>query len=76
MPFDGITPGSDGPAMTRPLADLDRVSLKSPLIIKDRVLASGMIGTVVYCHGAQAFEVEFPEIYDIFQIAADDLDKI
>jgi hypothetical protein len=45
------------------------------MTVKGRHLASGATGTIVYCHGVAAYEVEFPDIHDIFQIPAEDLEK-
>jgi hypothetical protein len=45
------------------------------MTVKGRRLASGATGTIVYCHGVAAYEVEFPGIHDIFQIPAEDLEN-
>jgi hypothetical protein len=57
------------------LGELDRVKLTWAVSVKDRAFAPGLVGTVVYCHGATTYEVEFPGIDDIFQIPADHLEK-
>ncbi len=56
--------------------ELDDVKVTKPLVVNDHLLAAGMAGTIVYCHGVAAYEVEFPGINDIFQIPADHLAKI
>ncbi len=58
-----------------PFGELDRIRLKRAMTVKGRHLASGATGTIVYCHGVAAYEVEFPDIHDIFQIPAEDLEK-
>jgi len=63
-------------AIQAALGELDRVKLTRAVSVKDRAFAPGLVGTVVYCHGAAAYEVEFPGINDIFQIPADDLEKV
>jgi hypothetical protein len=50
------------------LQELDRVKLTETVTAKGRVLRSGMEGTIVYCHGSEAYEVEFPGISDFFQV--------
>ena len=59
------------------LGELDRVALKRAVSDKGRALPPGLTGTVVLCHGATAYEVEFDAIDgDFFQIPAEDLEKI
>ena len=55
--------------------ELDIVRLKKPIMVKGQALASGLTGTIVYCHGVEAYEVEFSGLNDIFQIYAEDLEK-
>jgi len=70
--------------MTVPLAngvttiafdELDRVRLKTSVCDKGTLLPAGKQGTIVLCHGIEAYEVEFPDIQDFFQIKAQDLEK-
>jgi hypothetical protein len=56
--------------------ELDHVRLTRAVSVKDRAFAPGLAGTIVYCHGVEAYEVEFPGIKDIFQIPAGDLEKL
>ncbi len=67
-------------AQTHPAApifgELDRVKLKRAVSTEARDFDPGMMGTIVHCHGTQAYEVEFDGIDDFFQIAAEDLAKI
>jgi hypothetical protein len=58
------------------LRELDSVRLTRAVWAKNREFSPGVVGRVVYCHGAEAYEVEFPGISDIFQIAAEDLEKL
>jgi hypothetical protein len=57
------------------LRELDRVKLVSAVSDKGRALGPGLQGTVVLCHGSEAYEVEFDGIDDFFQISAKDLEK-
>jgi hypothetical protein len=59
-----------------PLRELDHVKLIKAMSVNDTALTPGLVGTIVYCHGIAAYEVEFPGISEIFQIPADDLEKI
>jgi len=54
---------------------LDRVKLVKAVSDRGRALGPGLQGTVVLCHGAEAYEVEFDGIDDFFQISAKDLEK-
>lgn len=64
------------PVLVTALAELDRVRLTKAVSDKGRQLAPGLKGTVVLCHGTEAYEVEFDAIGDdFFQIAAKDLEK-
>jgi len=65
----------DGKKISAPFGELDRIRLKRAMTVKGRRLDSGATGTIVYCHGVAAYEVEFPGIHDIFQIPAEDLDN-
>jgi hypothetical protein len=56
--------------------DLDRVKLLKPVTAKGRVLEPGLLGTVVFCYDREAYEVEFDEFDDVYQIKAEDLTKI
>jgi len=56
--------------------ELDRVKLKKSLETEGAALGAGLEGTIVLCHGNEAFEVEFEGIHDFFQIEWDDLEKI
>jgi hypothetical protein len=58
------------------LDELDRVTLVSAVSDKGMTLDPGLQGTVVLCHGSEAYEVEFDGIDDFFQISAKDLAKI
>jgi len=58
------------------LGELERVRLKNAVESEGRALASGLTGTIVLCHGTQAYEVEFDGIHDVFGISAEDLEKI
>jgi hypothetical protein len=58
------------------LDELDRVKLVKAVTDKGMALGAGMRGTIVLCHGAEAYEVEFDGIDDFFQISARDLEKI
>jgi hypothetical protein len=58
------------------LHELDRVKLVKAVSDRGRALGPGLQGTVVLCHGAEAYEVEFDGIDDFFQISAKDLEKI
>jgi len=64
-----------GEKISAPFGELDRIKLKRAMTVKGRRLASGATGTIVYCHGVAAYEVEFPGIHDIFQIPAEDLEN-
>lgn len=55
--------------------ELDRVRLTKAITAKGRKFDPGISGTVVYCHGKDAYEVEFPGIKDFFQIPAGYLEK-
>jgi len=55
--------------------ELDKVKLIKTVIAKGRSFPGGLAGTVVYCHGTEAYEVEFPGIHDFFQIPAGYLEK-
>jgi hypothetical protein len=64
------------PPVTAALGELDRVTLRRAVTDKGRMLAPGLKGTVVLCHGTDAYEVEFDDIADdFFQIAAKDIEK-
>jgi hypothetical protein len=63
-------------ARQAPPRELDQVRLIKAMSVNDRALAPGLVGTIVYCHGIAAYEVEFPGISEIFQIPAGDLEKI
>ncbi len=65
----------DGEKISAPFGELDRIRLKRAMTVKGRRLDSGATGTIVYCHGVAAYEVEFPGIHHIFQIPAEDLDN-
>jgi hypothetical protein len=58
------------------LHELDRVKLVKAVSDKGRALGPGLQGTVVLCHGLEAYEVEFDGIDDFFQISAKDLEKV
>jgi hypothetical protein len=61
----------------KPLEELDRVKLIKAVHDKGRLLGPGLTGTVVLCHGSDAYEVEFDSIDDdFFQIPAEYLEKI
>jgi len=66
-----LTKGATSPAFD----ELDRVWLKSPVHDKGTRLPAGKQGIIVLCHGTEAYEVEFPDIQDFFQIKAQDLEK-
>jgi fatty acid/phospholipid biosynthesis enzyme len=55
--------------------DLDRVRLTETITEKGRTLFAGLEGTIVYCHGSEAFEVEFQGISDFFQVSQANLVK-
>jgi hypothetical protein len=63
-------------AETAAFSELDHVRLTKAVSVKDRAFAPGLVGIIVYCHGVEAYEVEFPGISDIFQIPAGDLEKL
>jgi hypothetical protein len=65
----------ESPAMPA-LQELDRVKLTKAVSDKGRALGSGSKGTIVLCHGTEAYEVEFDGIEDFFQISAKDLAKV
>jgi hypothetical protein len=65
----------DGEKISTSFGELDRIRLKRSMTVKGRRLASGATGTIEYCHGVAAYEVEFPGIHDIFQIPAEDLEN-
>ncbi len=56
--------------------ELDRVMLKEASAVEGRALAPGFVGTVVFCHGSTAYEVEFDGIHDVFGVPAEYLDKL
>jgi len=56
--------------------ELDKVKLTKAITAKGKSFAPGIRGTIVYCHGTQAYEVEFPGIHDFFQIPAEYLQKV
>jgi len=58
------------------LRDLDRVKLTAVSKDRGRTIASGAVGTVVFCYGNTAYEVEFDGIDDFFQVPAENLEKI
>jgi hypothetical protein len=68
--------GEEKPGLPTALYELDRVKLVKAVQDKGRALGPGLQGTIVLCHGAEAYEVEFDEIDDFFQISAKDLEKI
>jgi hypothetical protein len=55
--------------------EFDRVKLVKAITAKGRALRVGLAGSVVYCHGGDAYEVEFSGISDFFQIPRDHLQK-
>jgi hypothetical protein len=63
-------------SVIRALHELDRVTLVAAVSDKGRALGAGLEGTVVLCHGAEAYEVEFDGIDDFFQIKGKDLKKV
>jgi hypothetical protein len=63
-------------ALPPALHELDRVKLVNSVSDKGRALGPGLRGTVVLCHGSEAYEVEFDGIDDFFQISAKDLEKV
>jgi hypothetical protein len=56
--------------------DLDRVKLLKSVTAKGKALDPGLLGTVVFCYGREACEVEFDAFDDVYQIPAEDLEKI
>jgi hypothetical protein len=58
------------------LQELDRLKLVKAVTDKGRALGPGLRGTVVLCHGSEAYEFEFDGIDDFFQVSAKDLEKI
>jgi hypothetical protein len=56
--------------------ELDRVKLKKAIAVEGRDFRSGLAGTIVLCHGHEAYEVEFDSIDDVFGIPAEYLEKI
>jgi UDP-N-acetylglucosamine pyrophosphorylase len=54
---------------------LDLVRLKTSVCDKGTLPPAGKQGTILLCHGIEAFQVEFPDIQDFFQIKAQDLEK-
>ncbi len=71
-----MSASKDKSAALLAIHDLDRVALTQALIVDGVTLAQGRIGTVVFCHGAEAYEVEFEGIDDFFQIRSGFLSKI
>jgi len=69
-----MSASKDKPAVA--LHDLDRVALTKALTLDGITLEQGRIGTVVFCHGAEAYEVEFEGIDDFFQIRSGFLTKL
>jgi hypothetical protein len=74
-PRTGPEDGKRAAALSVAFRDLERVKLKKELTVKGRTLPAGITGTVVFCYGAEAYEVEFPGIKDFFQIPAGYLEK-
>ncbi len=62
--------------MSAILHDLDRVKLKKAVTVEGTSLRSGLEGTIVLCHGTEAYEVEFDGISDFFALEPDFLEKI
>jgi hypothetical protein len=74
MPAPSHT-ASAKPTAIPALHELDRVKLTETITAKGRILRSGLVGTIVYCHGSEAYEVEFPGISDFFQVPQGSLAK-
>jgi len=62
-------------AASAAFAELEHVRLKHAVHDKGTLLPAGKQGTIVLCHGTEAYEVEFPDIQDFFQIKAQDLER-
>jgi len=56
--------------------DLDRVKLLKSVTAKGKTLPPGLRGTVMFCYGKEDYEVEFDEFDEVYQIPAEDLEKI
>jgi len=69
-----MSASKDKPAVA--LHDLDRVALRQAITLNGVELAKGRIGTVVFCYGATAYEVEFDGIEDFFEIRSECLQKL
>ena len=67
--------GQEAPAIPA-LHELDRVKLTKTVRDKGKAIGPGLRGTIVLCHGVEAYEVEFDGIDDFFQISAKDLEKL
>jgi hypothetical protein len=67
--------GKSEPPLSILFRDLDRMKLKKEIAVKGRTLSAGLTGTVVFCYGAEAYEVEFPGIKDFFQIPSGYLER-
>jgi len=56
--------------------DLDRVKLRQDLDVEGHHIGAGSLGTIVFCQGSEAYEVEFEGINDFFQISPAFLEKV
>ena len=50
--------------------------LKEDFQVEGRALGAGLVGTIMRCHGSQAYEVAFDGIHDVFGVLAEYLDKL
>lgn len=74
MPAPAVKTDEEG--KTLPFYELDKVRLTKAITAKGRRFSPGLVGTVVYCHGKEAYEIEFPKISDFFQMPAGYLEKV
>lgn len=55
--------------------EFDRVKLKKAISVEGKDFAPGLAGTIVLCHGHEAYEIEFDGIHDVFGVPAEFLEK-
>jgi hypothetical protein len=57
--------------------ELDKVKLTKTITAKGKTFPPGLEGIIGYCHGTEAYEVEFPGIHHFFfQVPFGSLEKL
>jgi hypothetical protein len=74
MPTPQPKSETDAPSPTI-LLEHEHVRLRKTLTIEGRIFRAGTEGVIIFCHGTEAYQVEFPEINDFFLVYAENLEK-